>query len=52
MFMRFNENDEPSKQDRVNQLWNQIADMIIGPDHEYAYLKKIVARCKFQYIMD
>lgn len=30
----------------------QIAEMVIGPEHEYAYLKKILARYKFQYIMD
>ena len=28
----------------IKKFWGRISEMITGPDHEYTYLKKLIAR--------
>lgn len=49
-YMTFNEKEDTDK--KAVSSWNRIADMVIGPEHEYVYLKRIIARYKFQYILN
>ena len=52
-FMDFEERHESEeKMMRVKLLWKRLAELIIGSDSDYNALKQILARFKFQFILD
>lgn len=46
MYMMFSER---KSDDSIKKFWGRMSEMITGPEHEYTYLKKIIARYDKKY---
>ena len=47
--MQFDENCCGNYKESVDKFWGRIYEMIAGPDHQYAYMKRIIKNYKANF---